>query len=125
MSGRCGVRDLTRCYTLSSGAGQTCSSSPPLMQTRLERLLMTCVVRAWNTSRPLLFCPAMNTSMWQHPITAQQVHRLKEFGYVEIPCIAKKLVCGDKGKGAMAEVSTIITVIKQYLQQTSEASPQT
>ncbi|KAM9815793.1 phosphopantothenoylcysteine decarboxylase isoform 2-T2 [Syngnathus typhle] len=58
--------------------------------------LLTCVVRAWDSGRPLLFCPAMNTAMWQHPITAQQVDRLKEFGYVEIPCIAKKLVCGDK-----------------------------
>ncbi|XP_037110885.1 phosphopantothenoylcysteine decarboxylase isoform X1 [Syngnathus acus] len=87
--------------------------------------LLTCVVRAWDSSRPLLFCPAMNTAMWQHPITAQQVDRLKEFGYVEIPCIAKKLVCGDKGKGAMAEVSTIISVIKQYIQPTSEPSPQT
>ncbi|XP_024859501.1 phosphopantothenoylcysteine decarboxylase isoform X2 [Kryptolebias marmoratus] len=35
--------------------------------------LLTCVVRAWDVSRPLLFCPAMNTAMWQHPITAQQV----------------------------------------------------
>lgn len=58
----------------------------------------TCVVRAWDTSRPLLFCPAMNTAMWQHPITAQQISKLVEFGYVEIPCIAKKLVCGDKGR---------------------------
>lgn len=48
-------------------------------------------------SRPFLFCPAMNTAMWQHPITAQQVSKLKEFGYVEIPCVAKKLVCGDEG----------------------------
>nr|XP_061825464.1 phosphopantothenoylcysteine decarboxylase [Nerophis lumbriciformis] len=87
--------------------------------------LLTCVVRAWDTSRPLLFCPAMNTAMWKHPITAQQVDRLKEFGYVEIPCIAKKLVCGDKGKGAMAEVSTIIAVINQYRQQTHEPSQET
>uniref|UniRef100_A0A669EN98 Phosphopantothenoylcysteine decarboxylase n=2 Tax=Oreochromis TaxID=8139 RepID=A0A669EN98_ORENI len=72
--------------------------------------LLTCVVRAWDTSRPLLFCPAMNTAMWLHPITAQQVSKLKEFGYVEIPCIAKKLVCGDEGKGAMAEVSTIVSL---------------
>lgn len=79
--------------------------------------LLTCVVRAWDTNRPLLFCPAMNTAMWQHPITAQQVSQLREFGYVEIPCIAKKLVCGDEGKGAMAEVSTIISVVKQYLQK--------
>ncbi|XP_072551804.1 phosphopantothenoylcysteine decarboxylase [Salminus brasiliensis] len=77
--------------------------------------LLTCVVRAWDTSRPLLFCPAMNTAMWQHPITAQQVSILQGFGYVEIPCIAKKLICGDEGKGAMAEVSTILETIQQYL----------
>lgn len=57
----------------------------------------TCVVRAWDSSRPLLFCPAMNTAMWQHPITAQQISRLKDFGYLEIPCISKRLVCGDEG----------------------------
>jgi len=39
----------------------------------------------------------MNTAMWRHPITAQQVATLKSFGYVEIPCISKKLVCGDEG----------------------------
>ncbi|XP_063760703.1 phosphopantothenoylcysteine decarboxylase isoform X1 [Eleginops maclovinus] len=87
--------------------------------------LLTCVVRAWDTSRPLLFCPAMNTAMWQHPITAQQVSRLTEFGYVEIPCIAKKLVCGDEGKGAMAEVSTIVSVVKQYLPIPDETSQKT
>ncbi|KAL4005756.1 hypothetical protein ACER0C_005469 [Sarotherodon galilaeus] len=84
--------------------------------------LLTCVVRAWDTSRPLLFCPAMNTAMWLHPITAHQVSRLKEFGYVEIPCIAKKLVCGDEGKGAMAEVSTIVSLVKEYLQKPDESS---
>ncbi|XP_066541070.1 phosphopantothenoylcysteine decarboxylase isoform X2 [Hoplias malabaricus] len=77
--------------------------------------LLTCVVRAWDTSRPLLFCPAMNTAMWQHPITSQQVATLQGFGYVEVPCITKKLVCGDEGKGAMAEVSTIVETIHQYL----------
>ncbi|XP_018536706.1 phosphopantothenoylcysteine decarboxylase [Lates calcarifer] len=87
--------------------------------------LLTCVVRAWDISRPFLFCPAMNTAMWQHPITAQQVSRLKEFGYVEIPCIAKKLVCGDEGKGAMAEVSTIVSVVKEYLQKPDESSQKT
>ncbi|XP_029379710.1 phosphopantothenoylcysteine decarboxylase isoform X3 [Echeneis naucrates] len=85
----------------------------------------TCVVRAWDTSRPLLFCPAMNTAMWQHPITAKQVSSLKEFGYMEIPCIAKTLVCGDEGKGAMAEVSTIVSVIKQYLQKPDKSSEKT
>lgn len=87
--------------------------------------LLTCVVRAWDLTRPLVFCPAMNTAMWQHPITAKQVAVLKEFGYVEVPCIAKKLVCGDEGKGAMAEVSTIIDVVKEYLPRPSVSSQNT
>ncbi|XP_028630291.1 phosphopantothenoylcysteine decarboxylase isoform X3 [Grammomys surdaster] len=59
--------------------------------------LLTCVIRAWDLNKPLLFCPAMNTAMWEHPLTAQQVGQLKAFGYVEIPCVSKKLVCGDQG----------------------------
>ncbi|XP_039094073.1 phosphopantothenoylcysteine decarboxylase isoform X4 [Hyaena hyaena] len=75
----------------------------------------TCVIRAWDCRKPLLFCPAMNTAMWKHPITAQQVGLLKAFGYVEIPCVAKKLVCGDEGLGAMAEVGTIVDKVKEVL----------
>ena len=67
---------------------QTPPSPPP----------QTCVIRAWDRRKPLLFCPAMNTAMWEHPITSQQVGQLQAFGYVEIPCVAKKLVCGDQGE---------------------------
>lgn len=35
--------------------------------------LVTCVARAWDVHKPLLFCPAMNTKMWEHPVTAPQV----------------------------------------------------
>ncbi|KAL1780967.1 phosphopantothenoylcysteine decarboxylase isoform X1 [Sigmodon hispidus] len=74
--------------------------------------LLTCVIRAWDLSKPLLFCPAMNTAMWEHPLTAQQVGKLKAFGYVEIPCVSKKLVCGYQGLGAMTEVETIVDKAK-------------
>lgn len=87
--------------------------------------LLTCVVRAWDLGRPLLFCPAMNTAMWNHPITARQILTLTDFGYLEIPCIAKKLVCGDQGKGAMAEVTTIVETVKQYVPSTSRDSVST
>ncbi|XP_028678927.1 phosphopantothenoylcysteine decarboxylase isoform X2 [Erpetoichthys calabaricus] len=77
--------------------------------------LLTCVVRAWDRRKPLLICPAMNTAMWEHPLTCRQLGTLKEFGYVEIPCIAKKLVCGDEGMGAMAEVCTIVEAVESHL----------
>ncbi|KAG9489509.1 phosphopantothenoylcysteine decarboxylase [Eleutherodactylus coqui] len=77
--------------------------------------LVTCIVRAWDFKKPLLFCPAMNTAMWDHPITAEQIERLRNFGYIEIACIEKTLMCGDKGLGAMAEVSTILEKVKEVL----------
>ncbi|XP_065415676.1 phosphopantothenoylcysteine decarboxylase isoform X1 [Chrysemys picta bellii] len=79
--------------------------------------LLTCVIRAWDMTKPLLFCPAMNTAMWEHPITTQQVEQLKDFGYTEIPCVVKKLVCGDEGRGAMAEVWTIVEKVKAILSE--------
>lgn len=38
--------------------------------------ILTCVARAWDPMKPLIFCPAMNTKMWEHPVTAPQVHTL-------------------------------------------------
>ncbi|XP_066134319.1 phosphopantothenoylcysteine decarboxylase isoform X2 [Saccopteryx bilineata] len=83
--------------------------------------LLTCVIRAWDCRKPLLFCPAMNTTMWEHPITSQQVGQLQAFGYIEIPCVAKMLVCGDQGLGAMAEVDTIVDKVKEVLSQHTDS----
>ena len=69
--------------------------------------LLTCVVRAWDFKKPLLFAPAMNTFMWDSPFTSQHVAVLEGLGAKMIPPISKKLACGDVGSGAMAEVGTI------------------
>lgn len=79
--------------------------------------LLTCVVRAWDLQKPLLFCPAMNTHMWCHPITAKHVVTLKDLGYIEVPCVDKKLACGDRGYGGMAEVPTIVSYIVAAAQE--------
>ncbi|KAJ8944309.1 hypothetical protein NQ314_009499 [Rhamnusium bicolor] len=77
--------------------------------------LVTCTVRAWEISKPLIFCPAMNTKMFQHPLTSSQITILKSWGYLEIPVIEKVLICGDTGPGAMAEVSTIVEFLKDLI----------
>ncbi|XP_019474897.1 phosphopantothenoylcysteine decarboxylase isoform X3 [Meleagris gallopavo] len=74
--------------------------------------LLTCVIRAWDLHKPLLFCPAMNTAMWEHPITAQQVEQLKGFGYIEIPCVVKKLVCGDEAHSLLQELLPRIKLVQ-------------
>ncbi|XP_041364070.1 phosphopantothenoylcysteine decarboxylase-like [Gigantopelta aegis] len=83
--------------------------------------LLTCVVRAWDLQRPLLFAPAMNTMMWEHPLTRQHLDVLLGLGYTHIPCVEKMLVCGDSGFGAMAEVSTIVSTIMDFSSKKSSS----
>ncbi|CAD5225115.1 unnamed protein product [Bursaphelenchus okinawaensis] len=74
--------------------------------------LLTCVARAWDFNKPFFFAPAMNTCMWEHPVTAEQVKKLiVVFGCKEIPPMEKELMCGDKGYGAMAKIPMISSVI--------------
>lgn len=57
----------------------------------------------------------MNTKMYNHPLTEQQINRLQEWGYYLVPVIEKTLMCGDTGTGAMAEVSDIVKHVKGVL----------
>ncbi|CAE1232282.1 PPCDC [Acanthosepion pharaonis] len=84
--------------------------------------LLTSIVRAWDMKCPLLFAPAMNTMMWEHVLTKKHIDTLTSFGYIEIPCVAKKLACDDTGMGAMAAVDTIVSNILSCLQPFEEKS---
>ena len=58
------------------------------------------MVRAWDfkdENKTLLVAPAMNTLMWENPITEKHISVLKEFCTV-IPTVEKTLMCGDTGK---------------------------
>ncbi|CAG7816117.1 unnamed protein product [Allacma fusca] len=73
--------------------------------------LLTCILRAWDLkdeNKKVIFCPAMNTKMWEHPLTAKQVESLVQFGYHYVKPISKTLMCGDTGIGAMAHVDDIV-----------------
>ena len=74
--------------------------------------LLTCTARAWDLSKLLLFCPAMNTRMYNHPLTLQQINLLQSWGYQLIPTVNKTLMCGETGDGAMAEVVTIVDHVR-------------
>lgn len=76
--------------------------------------LLTCVVRAWDLEKPVLFAPSMSKMMWHHPITASHINTLKSYGYEEIPWIDKAVNCDD---GGMAKLSTIIRRILKNLER--------
>src|SRR5699024_4343291 len=46
--------------------------------------LVTCVLRAWDMSKPLLYAPAMNVHMWDHPLTKRSISVLQELGYLQV-----------------------------------------
>ncbi|NLO46861.1 MAG: phosphopantothenoylcysteine decarboxylase [Clostridiales bacterium] len=65
--------------------------------------------------KPVLICPAMNTAMYENPVTQSNIERLKGFGYSFIEPKEAFLACGDKGKGALADVHVIIRTILDIL----------
>ena len=63
----------------------------------------------------------MNTAMWLHPLTAQQLRTVEQWlpdrggRRVIIDPIEKILACGDQGYGAMADVADIARATKEAL----------
>jgi len=79
--------------------------------------LLTSTVRALG-DKPLILAPAMNTRMWENPLTARQLEEIKRFYRVTIiPPIAKRLADGDTGMGALAEDQTIIKTLDEIRQE--------
>ncbi|CDS41096.1 phosphopantothenoylcysteine decarboxylase [Echinococcus multilocularis] len=82
--------------------------------------LLTCIARAWhfdettNHQRKVgIFAPAMNTSMWENPLTSSQVGILcNTLNWIMIDPICKTLMCGDVGQGAMEEPHKIAEFIQ-------------
>jgi phosphopantothenoylcysteine decarboxylase len=74
---------------------------------------LTCVWRAWDVNQRVLLAPAMNTLMWEHPLTGRQLRQVAaDNANVRIVGpISKELACGDVGIGAMAEVNEIVAAV--------------
>ncbi len=74
--------------------------------------LLTCVLRAWDRSKPVIIAPAMNTKMWEHPVTDEHLAKLKIWYDLRlVPPVSRKLACGDVGVGAMAAIADIVKAI--------------
>jgi phosphopantothenoylcysteine decarboxylase len=74
--------------------------------------LLSCVARAWDPKKPIVLAPAMNTKMWEHPITQTHLEQIGKFYRTTIiQPVAKKLACGETGIGAMARVETIVAAV--------------
>ncbi|KAH7528292.1 hypothetical protein FEM48_Zijuj05G0057100 [Ziziphus jujuba var. spinosa] len=84
--------------------------------------LLTCIVRAWDYSKPFFVAPAMNTFMWTNPFTQRHLTAIEELGISVIQPVTKKLACGDYGNGAMAEISIICSTVRLFLESRNQQS---
>lgn len=68
-------------------------------------------------SCPKIVCPAMNTGMYENPLTQRNMAILKEVGMELVEPDDGFLACGDHGKGKLRELSDIEDAIEMALQK--------
>lgn len=74
------------------------------------------------TKAPVVFCPAMNTNMYENPIVQKNINLLKEFGYEFIEPSSGRLACGDEGKGKLQDTQIIAEETLRKLKSTNDLS---
>ncbi|MBN1407467.1 MAG: phosphopantothenoylcysteine decarboxylase [Calditrichaceae bacterium] len=77
--------------------------------------LLTSTVRALG-GKPLIIAPAMNTAMWENPITQMHIDQCRQIYNLQvINPISKKLADGDVGIGGLADDETIISELRNLI----------
>jgi phosphopantothenoylcysteine decarboxylase/phosphopantothenate--cysteine ligase len=66
------------------------------------------------TRAPILWAPAMNTGMWEHPAVQANLMRLRSFGHAVVEPGEGILACGEEGSGKLAEVAAIAEAIQAH-----------
>jgi len=66
------------------------------------------------TPAPVWIAPGMNTRMWEHPATLENVQRLIGRGVGVIGPDSGELACGTSGPGRMSEPSVIVGILEEH-----------
>lgn len=69
--------------------------------------LITSLFLAHDWKKPYLIAPAMNTNMFNHPITKQSLEKLSQIGVKVLPVDSGYLACGDVGEGKLLDPDEI------------------
>jgi len=98
----------------------------------------TCTTSSRSGGKPVILAPAMNTAMWEHPLTRQQLETIQSFAggsatptatatttttttttkHSLVQLVApqsKLLACGEVGNGALAPVDVILQKVRSVL----------
>jgi len=69
---------------------------------------------------PVVFAPAMNNRMWEHPVAQENFAKLATIGYRFIGPEDGWLACRNRGVGRMSEPQKIVAEVKRMLTITGE-----
>ena len=83
--------------------------------------LLTTLFLAHDFKKPFLIAPAMNTSMYLHPITQNSIHKLKEIGIEILETASGVLACGETGFGKLLEPDLLLREIQTRLPRPTDA----
>ena len=70
---------------------------------------------ALRKGAPLIVAPAMNTRMWEHPATRENLDRLSARGAKIVQPVEGILACGTVGWGKLAPAEAIISALEEAL----------
>lgn len=73
-----------------------------------DDLLSTTIMAAQS---PVIYFPAMNTMMWEHPVQQENVAKLRSLGFTVIDPDEGFLACGTTGKGRLGSIDLIEEII--------------
>lgn len=64
---------------------------------------------------PKLIAPAMNTNMFENPVTQDNLKLLEYYGWEIIPPASGRLACGAVGKGKLPEPEVLLDYVMRFL----------
>ncbi len=74
------------------------------------------------TTAPVLVCPAMNASMYEHPATQRNLDSLRAFKYHILGPEVGELACKEEGAGRLVDLSLIVETARRLLTPASLAN---
>ena len=72
------------------------------------------------TKAQIVVCPAMNTNMYEHPLTQANFKKLTDLGYKIMPAAEGYLACGTSGAGRLPEPQKIVEYLEQLIAKTQD-----
>ena len=76
--------------------------------------MLTTIISAVSTRKPVFFALAMNVNMYENPILKENINKLKSYDYRFIEVEEGLLACNYVAKGRMTEPEDIVAEIERY-----------